>query len=123
MNVMIDVGAATSTEERVDVLVGDLAERRQGADHRRPLRARPRRDLLECLGELRRRLLDPKSNEPERRALVEDDYEDGEPPDDIDVKVVVLALVKQVRELLLPEKLRETVRRRDIAGRGISERR
>src|SRR6266545_1163608 len=98
-------------EQVVDVVVGDLGEWARGPGRRLFLG-----EHLEDLRELLSRLLHPQANQPERALRIEDDDQDHPAADDAHVQRLPLALVELVRELLLPDELREAAHRRDVAG-------
>src|SRR6185369_6557799 len=103
-------------EQIVDVFVGDLCERRLEVDAHLALPFDLSHDVLEDLGQFARCAAHAEPDEAEARALVEDHDEDDALRDDRDVDVVVLAFVRENRELFFANQPREAVGRGDVAG-------
>src|SRR5437868_2647032 len=114
---LIRAAPSSLAEQVVDVVVGDFCERRPGAGDLYLLH-QPVEDLVQLVGSL----LHAQPHQPERGAAIEDHHQDHPPADDADVQVVLLALVKEDRELLLSDQLRQAAGRGDVAGRQRGER-
>src|SRR5262245_2754290 len=115
---IIVCGSARSgslAEQIVDVFVGDLGERRLEVDAHLTLALDLSHDVLEDLGQFARSAAPAEPDKTEARTLVEDHDEDDALRDDRDVNVVVLAFVRENRELLLADQPREAVGRGDVA--------
>ena len=88
-----------------------------------PLPRRPASDFFwissKTLRELGTRLLDPKPDEAQRAAVVEDDDQDDTVRHQCDVQIVALTLVEVDREVLFAHQLGQPARRCDTArGQG-----
>src|SRR5215469_11954035 len=116
----IDSPAESLGEETIDVVVGDLRERRLEIHVQGVLFALHfLRDLFENLLQLRGGSAHPQTYQAERRALIEDDDEDDPLSDDGDMDVVLLPLVKEDRKLFFPDEPGQAVGGRHVArGQG-----
>src|SRR4051812_41498285 len=104
------IACSSIVEQVVDVLVGDLGERRIRAGLLHLLE-----ESLEDVVELLARLLHAKTYEPEARPRVEDHDQDDAIAHQLDVNVRLLTLVELGGEFVLLEELRHSTRRRDIS--------
>src|SRR5689334_12998731 len=107
---------ARLAEERVYVFFGDLGKRRVERKAHLAFAINLAIDRIKDTVHLGSRALDAQAHEAKAGALVEDDDQDHTVSDNRDMNVVALTFVREHREALLADQVRQPVGGGDVAG-------